>query len=1003
MSNVLPEIDDLTPTGGSLRPFPIVGVGASAGGLAAFEAFFSGMPAEDPGVAFVLVQHLSPDHKSILASLIQRATRLPVREIENNMAAQPGHVYIIPPNRSLTIESGKFQLIEPVSDRRPYLPVDTFFRSLALDQEKDAICIVLSGSGNDGTLGARAIKENGGMVMAQVPGTAEYDGMPRSVIEAGLADYQLAPAEMASQLLSFLRQGRALKPHRLLFDSLQAASDLRKIFGILLNRTGHDFTLYKPSTIYRRIERRLLANGIDSLESYVELLKTAPKEVDALFRDMLIGVTSFFRDPEAFDELEQRVIPLLFNDDEEEEPIRVWSAGCSTGEEAYSIAILLAEFKSVAKRNRKIQIFATDIDTKAIASARTGIYPASIAANVSPERLARHFTPSIDGSSYRIHKSIRDTIIFSEHNLIKDPPFSRLDLISCRNLLIYLSGELQKRLIPVFHYSLKPGRFLFLGNSSSIGDANNLFDVFQSRFKIYQRKFDMHQMTPTLAANIIASDSTLGSPPRQGTSRSARPTQLPVRELTERALLQGFTPAAALVDARGDLLYLHGRTGQYLEPAPGESGISNILKMAREGLRYDLGSALHRAAATNTTVQCPGLRVKTNGHYILVDLTVSPISNLPAGRDSRPTLFLVSIQTPPASGPALDASSTPAVEALPAGAEARIAALKRELQVREDFLSATNEELEATNEELSSSNEEMQSINEELHSTNEELETSKEELQSLNEELATVNSELQSKVSELSQANNDMNNMLAGTGIGTVFIDRRLQILRFTPTATSIINLIPGDIGRPVHHIVSNLVGYDALAADAQEVIATLVPFSREVRTMEGKSFSMRIQPYRTLENVIEGAVITFTEITGIVQTRELLRQANESVHLGKIVHDASDAFIRQDLDGRIQAWNPAAERIYGWSEEEALSRNSADMRPPELRGEDAAKAVELAKTGFVAPYRTQRLTRDGKVLNVIAFATALVDEFNKMYGIATMERGLVGRDYPLPEMDHER
>ncbi len=998
MPDAAPTFDEPASADGSPQPFPVVGIGASAGGLAAFEAFFAGMPAEAPGAAFVLVQHLSPDHNSILAELIQRTTRLPVREVEDGMTVQCNHVYIIPPNHDLTIATGTFQLLQQGPQHRPHLPIDTFFRSLALDQKQRALCIVLSGTGRDGTLGARAVKQNGGMVIAQALSTAEYDGMSRSVIEASLADYQLAPAEMPAQVLLFVNQAITAEPRLALLDSPQAANELKKIFYLLHSHTSHDFTHYKPSTIYRRIERRMSANKIGSLPNYVKFLKTSPTEVEALFRDILIGVTSFFRDPEAFQVLEQQIIPLLFANDEPDAAIRVWSAGCSTGEEAYSIAILLAECQAALRRNCAIQIFATDIDNQAIATARAGIYPASIASNVSPQRLARYFAPSDDGRSFRINKSIRDMLIFSEHDVIKDPPFSRLSLLSCRNLMIYLSAELQKKLVPLFHYSLKPGGFLFLGNASTIGDSGGLFDVFHSRSKLYQRRSDEHRPASALVDGILAPASILPIPPQQATRRAAMPVRLPLRELTERALLQGFAPAAALVNGRGDILYLHGRTGQYLEPAPGESGISNILKMAREGLRYDLGSAMHSASTTNSTVHCPGLRVKTNGSYTLVDLTVSPVSSLPAANDSRPAYLLVALHPSPAAAQAAEAASMLEPGLLPPAAETRIAVLKHELQAKEDFLRAANEELEASNEELCSSNEEMQSVNEELQSTNEELQTSKEEMQSLNEELATVNAELQSKVAELSQVNNDMNNMLAGTGIGTVFIDPRLRILRFTPTATAIINLIPGDVGRPVNHILSNLVDYDGLTADAQAVIATLVPCSREVRTVAGKAYSMRIQPYRTLDNVIEGAVITFTDITQIVEARELLRQADEAVRLAEIVRDANDAFIRQDLDGCIQAWNPAAQRIYGWSEAEALTRHAADLLPPSLSAEAASKSAEMAKARVVAPYRSQRVTKDGKILNVLVFSTALADESNQLYGIATMERAIAGDLKPPPE-----
>ena len=683
--------------------------------------------------------------------------------------------------------------------------------------------------------------------------------------------------------------------------------------------------------------------------------------------------------------------------------IRVWSVGCSTGEEAYSLAILLEERMERLRQSYTVQIFATDIDSRAIATARVGLYPASIAAELSPERLARFFTAEPDGSVYRIHKGIRDLLVFSEQDLIKDPPFSRLDLISCRNLLIYMGAELQKKLIPLFHYALKQDGWLFLGTSEGIGEFDRLFSVLDRKTKLYRRKEDMaglHRIAfgryqpPLTAVEAAIPSAHARGPVATGWRRS-------LRELTEHTLLSQIIAAAALVNAQGDILYLHGRTGMFLELAPGEAGINNILKMAREGLRRELTSTLHKATGIKETVICTGLRVKTNSHFTTVNLTVRPVNTGPDSAWEEP-LFLVileeatpgkviSDELPAFSGQKLVDIAPGAQVTISPDAEAHIAALRKELKAKEEYLQSANEELESSTEELKSSNEEMQSVNEELQSTNEELETSKEELQSIIEELAIVNTELQTKVTELSRANNDMNNLLAGTGIGTVFVDHQLRILRFTPAASSIINLILSDVGRPVAHIVSNLVGYSNLVADVQAVLDTLVANEVQVQTLDDKSYTMRIQPYRTLENVIEGAVISFLDITEMVWTREALRKANELLRLSVVVRDAHDAITVQDLEGRIIAWNPGAVRMYGWSEAEALLMNVRDRIPPAKAEQEIGKLKQLSRAEILEPYRTQRLTSSGKVAEVSIISTALINEAGQMYAIATTERAMEG------------
>lgn len=1009
---------DTTLPAANSTSFPIVGIGASAGGLAAFEAFFSGMPAgADPGMAFVLVQHLAPDHDSILVELVQRTTRLKVFEVKDGVVVQDNCAYIIPPDRDMAFLNGTLQLLEPSEPRGQRFPIDFLFRSLAHDQHERAIGIVLSGTGSDGTLGVRAIKGEGGMVMVQSPDSCEFDGMPRSAMATQMVDFELPPADMPSQLMAYVAHSFGRLPRPATPAEPHDENALRKIFFLLRTQTSHDFSQYKIGTICRRIERRMAVHQLDTIGEYVKYLQQTPVEVVALFRDLLIGVTSFFRDTQAFETLKTLVIPKLFEAKPPGSIIRVWCTGCSTGEEAYSIAILLQEQLNVLRQNYKVQIFATDIDSHAIATARGGVYPASIARDISAERLERFFTLENGDSAYRIHKSIRDMLIFSEHDLIRAPPFSRLNLISCRNLLIYLNVDLQKKLVDLFHYALLPGGQLFLGTSETAGEFGGLFSVVDRKSKIYKRTADFQGTRRTVLERFVAypvhsAPATDHDNERDNEHNNERNNALPMttgkvsvpaknslREMTEQALLQQITPTGALVNAQGDILYLHGRTGMFLEPTPGDAGVNNILAMAREGLRSDLTHSLRKAVTAKERVQALGVRVKTNGHFTRVDVAVCPVAQGPAATLESP-LFLIILQaleTPQTTQTTQtpDSDNAQAMAALPKlgkyrhskAANGEIARLQAQLQAKEDYLSTVNEELETSNEELKSSNEELQSVNEELQSSNEELETSKEELQSINEELTTVNTELKTKINDLSRANNDMNNLLAGTDIGTVFLDHSLRIVRFTPAATEIINLIPSDIGRPVGHIVMNLADYDTLVPDVQAVLHTLIPKEVDVLTAKGKSYTLRIRPYRTLENVIEGAVITFVEITDMVHTREALRKANEMMRLAVVVRDAFDAITVQDLDGRIIAWNPGAVRLYGWTELQALGMNVRDRIPAGLHQQALEQVFQLSQAETLQPYQTQRLAKDGSIKEVSLTSTALVNASGLMYAISTTER----------------
>lgn len=971
------------------QAFPIVGIGASAGGVAAFESFFSTMPADNhPGMAFVLVQHLSRDHKSILSELIRRYTKMKVFEVEDGMAVQPNCAYIIPPNHDMAIANGALQLLEPTVTRGIRLPIDFFFRSLAQDQHERAICIVLSGTGSDGALGVRAIKGEGGMVMVQSPETTEHDGMPRSAIATGMVDFVLPPHEMPARLLAFASRAFGAASGAATLQAPRASDALEKVFLLLRAQTSHDFSHYKRNTIIRRIERRMAVHQIDKLEDYIRYLQLTRGEVDALFRDLLIGVTNFFRDTEIFEEIDKQVIPKLFAGKPAGSVIRVWVPGCSTGEEAYSIAMLLHERMEELKENFKVQVFATDIDREAIDHARAGIYPSSIIADVSPERLAHFFSQEhADGSAYRIHKTIRDMLIFSEHDLIKDPPFSKLDLISCRNLLIYMDGELQKKLMPLFHYALNPGGALVLGSSESVGDFAHLFTTVDRKAKIYLRKTtDPGSQRLNLARLFPPSPGSEIARPPGGAAHSEH--KLPLHEIAIRTLLEHYTPVGALVSERGEILYLLGRTGRYLEPTPGEASM-NIFKMAREGLRGDLTIALHRAASLGIPARHPGLRVKSDDNFATVNLSVLPVPADPDGLIPR-GLFLVLLEEQPAAapGPSTKASLDTvdgATAAIP-DLDAYIVRLKQELRAKDEYLQTAVEELETSNEELRSAHEEMQSVNEEMQSTNEELETSKEELQSLNEELATVNSELLTKVADLSRANNDMKNLLSGTGIGTIFVDHLLRILRFTPSVAALINLIETDVGRPVDQIRSNLVGYDQLAADIRGVLESLVPKELEVQSNTGDWYLLRIRPYRTLDNVIEGAVITFTEISVMKKAQAALRDSEALRRLAIVVRDARQAILVQDMTGRILAWNPGAEKLYGWREADALAMNIRDMMPENGREEALDAVRKHCQSGVLDPMRQQRIAKDGRTINVSMAASALVNDAGITYAIATTE-----------------
>ena len=834
--------------------FPIVGLGASAGGLEALQDFFSHMP-PDSGMGFVVVTHQHPGHVSLLPNLLSKSTAMCVVEARDGLTVEPNHVYVSLPGGMLQISHGKLHRIEAESSKAPHLPIDYFLRSLATDQREHAICMVLSGTGSDGTLGMRAIKAESGMAMVQEPLSAKYTGMPSSAGATGLADYVLPPDAMPDQLIAYAR-GPYLKARPPAVETQPFPREpLERILTLLRSRTGHDFAFYKTTTIRRRIERRMNVHQIKEPQDYVRFLQENPHEIDMLFGELLIGVTGFFRDPQAFEALTEKAIPALLAARPDDRTLRVWTPGCASGEEAYSAAILLAECMEKLKRRLEVQIFGTDLDLHAIEAARAGIYPAGISAEVSPQRLERFFTKE-DGV-YRVRKEIREMLVFAIQNVIKDPPFTKLDLICCRNLLIYLDTELQRRLLPTFHYALRPGGLLFLGSSESIGGFGDLFETIDGKWKIYRRRETAAAVQPFL--NLPKQPLEMLAPGPQYKSLLPHSRQTQTAAVVERLLLNRFAPTALVVNEQGAIVYIHGRTGSYLEPTEGQPR-NNLLEMARQGLERPLTAALRQAAAEKRAVARTRVRVKTNGDYAYVDFSVLPIE------DPEPIRGLLLVTISPAVAPEEPAKKRRGkkTDEQPGRAEE----LERELQYLKESHQTTVEELETSNEELKSINEELQSTNEEMQSTNEELETSKEEMQSLNEELSTVNTELEAKVYELSRATDDMLNLLNSTQVATIFLDNQLNVKRYTEQAKELFNLIQTDVGRPLADLASNL-NYDRLSKDCGEVLRSLERKEFEVGDRNGGWHLMRILPYRTADNIIDGVVVTFVDITRIKRAEE--------------------------------------------------------------------------------------------------------------------------------------
>ncbi|MDR4497518.1 MAG: PAS domain-containing protein [Candidatus Scalindua sp.] len=939
---------------------PVIGIGASAGGLEALEGFFVNMPPESD-MAIVIVQHLAPNYKSIMGSLLKKYTRMKILDIEDGMTIEPNCVYLNPPDMDVAVINRTFQLVKPLKSHAVRLPIDYFFRSLSEERCIKAICIVLSGTGTDGTLGLKAIKGEGGMAMVQDEGQAKYNSMPRSAINTGLVDYVLPVEKMPYAIAKYLKHPFSIQVET--GDGTTEQNYINSVAKILIHirsMTGQDFSNYKQNTIRRRIERRMAIHQIDKISHYLDYIRESPSEVKTLYKDLLIGVTNFFRDHEAFDILAKEVISEIIKK-KKSDTIRIWVPGCATGEEAYSIAMIFAELLEKSQKHFTIQIFGTDIDEDSIEYARAAVYPESIAADISRKRLKRFFIK--EDSTYKIKKQIREMLVFATQSLIKDPPFSRLDLVSCRNVLIYMDRVLQKRIVPIFHYTLNKGGYLFLGSSETIGEFSDLFTTENSKWKIYRR---LGVDVKKDQGDTFTKDSEMFKNMQEGETRKY-PKVTNIYKMAEREILNEYAPPFVLINDKHEILYVNGKIHKYLRMPVGVPEF-NIQKMVHEDLRYKLTVILHKLRKKRETVVSSGIKIRDNGIFLTVDVTVKPFS---AGKESENLIMIIFEEKEPPEV----AVKRKNISVKSRKEDPHITNLKLELKSAKEYLQATIEELETSNEELQSTNEEMQSTNEELQSTNEELETSKEEQQSTNEELETVNSELQNKVNELSRANNDLNNLLASTEIATIFLDTKLRIVRFTPSMTKLFNVLPSDLNRPISDITSKF-NSETLYQDAETVLNTLIQRVSEIQTGDKIFYSVRVLPYRTVENIIDGVVITFTDVTNLRCIRRL----------ATVVKDSNDAITVHDLDGRITAWNRAAEVMYGYSEDEALKMNIYKIVPEDKMNEYRKKLKEIESGKIIKSFLTQRKTKDKRILNVWLKITKLLDESGKLTSVATTE-----------------
>lgn len=928
--------------------FPVVGIGASAGGIEALKSFFESLPSRT-GAAYVVVLHLSPDHASGLPDVLAGVTSMPVVAVTDASAIESNHVYVIAPAMVLTMVDG-FLRVAPAQthdDRRA--AIDLFFRSLAEAHRERAVSIVMSGAGSDGSVGMTRIKELGGITIAQQPDEAAFASMPRAAINTDMVDLVLPVSEMPQRLMDLWVTASCIQlpgmPEPEKGEVEQAESNervLREIMVLLRTRTSHDFRQYKRATILRRIERRLQVSGLTDLHGYRDYLQSHPEETPLLLQDMLISVTNFFRDREAFDVLQADVMPQLLEGRAPNEPIRVWSAGCATGEEAYSIAMLLQEASEGGAETIPFQVFATDIDERAIAHARSGLYPESILADVSAGRM-RQFLMK-DAAHYRVKKELREHVLFAIHNVLSDPPFSRLDMVCCRNLLIYLDREAQIDILRTFHFALRPGGYLFLGSSEAADSVSNLFSVVDKKARIYRANVAVRSDTPMplAAAGMTNARMPVALPPPSGKRKFS------FGDLHQRVVEQ-YAPPSVLVSRESDIVHLSDRAGRFLQYAGGVPS-HNIIAAVRPELRLELRTAIFQALQSNHSVEARRVELTRDGRRFFVNMIARPVHDAEANSDFVLILFDEVEDSMSASSDGTQ--KTPR--------DPLVSQLENELQRTKEQLQATVEHSETSTEELKASNEELQAINEELRSATEELETSKEELQSINEELTTVNAELKSKVEETSKINDDLQNLITANDIGTIFVDRSIRIKRYTPRATEVFSIIPSDIGRSLLDITHRLE-YDKLADDAAEAFDSLRLIERELRSTDGRWYLARFLPYRTTEDRIDGAVLSFIDITSRRAAEERLREGERRMNI--VAESTRDyAIITFDDDGRVTSWNIGASRIFGYTEHEMLGNTADVLFTPEdrERGVPAQEMAQARKYGRVEEDRWH-VRRDGK------------------------------------------
>jgi two-component system CheB/CheR fusion protein len=896
------------------KAFAVVGLGASAGGLQAVAKFLENMPS-DSGLAFVVILHLSMERPSSAPAILQRSTRMPVAEVTENTKAKPGHVYVIAHNKLLSMINGSLVVSDRPEQQVPPVAIDTFFKALGNDRKDCAFGVLLSGTGSDGALGVSHLKATGGVTFAQHPDDAEFEALPAAGIATGSIDFVLPVADIPQKLIELWENAQHIHlPHLSDSEVIAAAAvsadqeqnaeeALREIIVTLRKHTGHDFHQYKRATLMRRLERRLQVRTAPDLPSYLNILKADPAESAALFKDLLIGVTQFFRDREAFEALERSVAPSLFEGRTPSDPVRVWVAACSTGEEAYSMAMMLCDQAGVEPHSPGIQIFATDIDERAIATARTGNYPEGVVQDIPPVRLRRYFGKEKNG--YRVNKHLREKVLFASHNLMRDPPFSKLDMISCRNLLIYLNRDAQLRILEIFHFALKPNGVLFLGSSESADAAADHFTSVDKKNRIYRANPIAATFRSTLPPEAEASAVPRFTAPKRESERK----KSTYAELHDRALA-ATAPPSLIINRNADIVHMSDHAANYLRHVGGEPS-RNLIALIAPELRIDLRSALFQAEQSGLPAATGSVPFELEGAPVDVTISAKPYKGERTGEEFTVVMFESQPRKMPGD------SKRPAASGQ---SEAVLLSLEENLQRTKLQLQDTIEQANTSGEELKASNEELQSINEELRSATEELETGKEELQSVNEELTTVNSELKNKVDEVSKVNDDLRNLIASTDIATLFVDRDMVLRRYTPRATDIFNLIPGDVGRSLHHITHRLK-FDELIDDAEKSFQTLKLVEREVSSSDGRRYLARMLPYRTLENRIEGALLTFIDITELRHAQDDLRASDARMRL--VADSTVDySIITFDIDGRITSVNRGAELMYGHTEAEVVGKS---------------------------------------------------------------------------------